>query len=96
MTYARKVDANQPEIVKAFRDLGAAVVLLHRVGGGCPDLLVSRTDIPPFLVEIKDGAKPKSARKLRGSQEVFHSEWPHRIEVVTSVDDVLRIMGAQE
>lgn len=41
MTYARRVDANQAEIVKALRKLGAIVTPLHRVGHGVSDLLVS-------------------------------------------------------
>lgn len=94
MTYARKVDANQPEIVKAFRTLGATVKTMHTVGGGFPDLCVA---VPgkTFLVEIKDGSKPPSARELTPDQVTFHATWPDKIEIVTSVDDVARIMGAK-
>lgn len=95
MTYARKVDANQPEIVKAFRECGASVLPLHRVGKGCPDLLIGRSKAETFLAEIKDGSKPPSRRKLRDTQEEFRASWRGRVEVVTSVDDVLRIMGAR-
>jgi hypothetical protein len=93
MTYARKVDANQPEIVKAFRECGASVLPLHRVGKGCPDLLVAKGET--FLAEIKDGSKRPSARKLRDTQEDFRASWRGRVEIVESVDDVLRIMGAR-
>ena len=37
---ACKVDANQAAIVKALREYGCSVTHLHRVGDGCPDLLV--------------------------------------------------------
>ena len=39
MAYAKKVDKNQALVVKALRDCGADVFLLHMVGGGIPDLL---------------------------------------------------------
>jgi hypothetical protein len=89
MTYARKVDSNQPEIVGAFRDMGASVLHLHAVGRGCPDLLIGwRGD--NFLVEVKDGSG------LTNRQKRFHAEWMGRpVSIVTSVDDVLRIMGAK-
>lgn len=32
-----RVDANQSEVVAAFRAAGATVQHLHMVGGGCPD-----------------------------------------------------------
>lgn len=35
-----RVDANQPEIVRALRDIGASVVSLANVGQGCGDILV--------------------------------------------------------
>ena len=41
MTFAKKVDKNQASVVKALRDNGADVHLLHMVGAGIPDLLVA-------------------------------------------------------
>lgn len=38
--YARKVDANQAQIVAELRRVGAKVLILSAVGGGCPDLAV--------------------------------------------------------
>ena len=40
MSYLKKVDKNQKDVVKALRDYGADVFLLHMVGGGIPDLMV--------------------------------------------------------
>lgn len=70
-----KVDANQAAIVSALRKAGALVQLLHRVGEGCPDLLVCITG-NLFLVEVKDGSKPPSARALTPPQVEFHARWP--------------------
>jgi hypothetical protein len=91
---AAKVDDNHGEIVKALRSYGCSVLDLSAVGKGCPDLLVT----PPnshsaFLMEIKDGKKPPSARKLTDAQVKFHSEWTGWISVVTSVDEALLAVG---
>ena len=52
--HRRKPDANQAEVVAALRAAGYAVLDLHRVGEGVPDLLVAdeRTG-HQVLVEIK-------------------------------------------
>ena len=42
MGYARKVDANQSEIVAALRKAGYLVKDLRKAGDGAPDLLVAR------------------------------------------------------
>ena len=63
MRRAAKVDANQTEIVKALRQVGASVQSLAATGKGCPDLLVGIRGLN-FLIEVKDGAKPRSDRKL--------------------------------
>jgi hypothetical protein len=46
-----------------------------------------------FLVEVKDGAKPPSARQLTPDQERWHREWRGPVAVVTSVDEALRAVG---
>lgn len=86
MRRAAQVDANHAEIVDAFRKMGATVLDLSRVGGGCPDLLVGRRG-ENLLVEVK------TARgKLRETQQKFFSEWRGQCCVVRSVADVLVIM----
>lgn len=94
MRRAARTDENQAAIVDAFRRCGAQVVPLHAVGKGVPDLLIARHG-ETFLAEIKDGGKAPSARKLTPAQQAFHASWPGVIEIVESVDDVLRIMGAR-
>lgn len=83
---AAKVDANQPEIVATFRKLGCEVAHTHMVGSGFPDIVVRCGDIVR-LVEIKDGAKPPSARKLTKPEAKFHETWPVHI-VETNADVV--------
>ena len=58
MSFAKKVDKNQTSVVKALRDYGADVHLLHMVGSGIPDLLVAYEG-HTILMEVKDGADKK-------------------------------------
>jgi hypothetical protein len=89
---AAKVDANQSEIVAAFRKAGATVTPLHAVGQGCPDLLVGFRGVN-YLVEVKDGAKPPSARKLTPDQVSWHDTWRGQVAVVKSAAEALALLG---
>lgn len=70
MAYIKKVDKNQKDVVKALRDYGAQVILLHTVGGGIPDLMVCYAD-QTILMEVKDGED----KKLTPQQIVFFDQW---------------------
>ena len=85
---AAKVDANQTLIVYAFRTLGCEVAHTHMVGKGFPDIVVKCCGVR--LVEIKDGAKPPSARKLTEAEAAFHETWP--VHIVETVGDVVRLV----
>ncbi len=92
---ACRVDANQPQIVDALRAVGAKVQPLHTVGGGVPDLLVLYRKTY-FLVEIKDGAKPPSARYLTPDQQAWHREFAApTLHVVNTVNQALEAIGAK-
>lgn len=93
MRRAARVDSNHSQIVQALRQVGASVQDLSGVGQGCPDLLVGfrRRSYP---LEIKDGAKAKSARRLTPDEEVWHRTWAGDVYVVESVEDALRVIGA--
>jgi len=67
MRRAARIDANQPAIIAALRSIGATVQPLHAVGGGCPDLLVGLRG-RNILMEVKDGARPPSERRLTADQ----------------------------
>ena len=92
MRRAAKTDENQAEIVAALRLVGWSVLPLHAVGKGCPDLLVAKGE-QTFLMEVKDGAKPPSARKLTPDQVEFHAAWRGRIVVVCSVREAMEAVG---
>jgi hypothetical protein len=81
---AKQVDGNQTAVVAALRAAGASVLHLHEIGRGAPDLLVGIAGVDA-LVEVKDGAKAASARKLNEDQVAWHREWRGRtVTVITS------------
>lgn len=92
MRTAAKVDANQPEIVAALRSAGATVQPLHSVGQGCPDLLVGFRG-QTYAIEVKDGRKPPSARKLTPAQNDWHAGWRGHVAVVSTVEEALAAIG---
>ena len=93
MRQASKVDRNQAEIVKALRQAGATVQPLHAVGQGCPDLLVGWRGMN-ILIEVKDGSKSPSRRKLTGDQVDWHRMWTGQVDVVETVDQAIDLLEA--
>lgn len=91
MRRAARVDDNQPEIINAFRAMGATVQPLHMVGKGCPDIIVGMHGLN-ILVEIKDGSKPPSARQLTDDERDWHSKWRGNVEVVETLEDVAELV----
>jgi Holliday junction resolvase len=77
-----KYDANHSAIVKAFEACGCAVLNLAGVGGGCPDLAVSRNNVT-VLVEVKT-----DTGSLELSQIHFDNEWKGLIYLVRDTDGV--------
>lgn len=88
-----RVDENQNEIVKVLRKLGASVLILSTVGKGCPDILVGVSDHQGFrhnlLVEIKDGKKSPSQRRLTKDEQKFFDNWKGHVCVVSNVDEAI-------
>lgn len=90
---AAKVDGNQAEIVKALREAGATVQPLHSIGDGCPDLLVGFRG-RNYLLEVKDGRKPPSARPITPDQIKWHGEWRGQAVIALNILDALEAIGA--
>jgi hypothetical protein len=95
MRLRAKVDANQGDIVRELRRAGCSVVSLAAVGKGVPDLLVGVRG-RNYLLEVKDGAKPPSARRLTPDQRQWHLLWAGQVLTVTSAEDALRQIGLIE
>lgn len=92
---AAKVDANQAAVVDALRKAGCSVQSLAAVGKGVPDLLVGRLG-RNWLLEVKDGALPPSARTLTDDQVAWHAAWRGQVVVVESVRRALQVVGLLE
>lgn len=82
----RKVDANQAEIIAAFRALGCAVHDCSGVGNGFPDLVVGLVGVN-LLVECKT-----DAGTLTPDQERFSQEWRGSMHVVRSADEARELV----
>jgi hypothetical protein len=88
MRYANRIDANQNNIVEALRKAGAYVRIISQ-GDGIPDLLVAYKGYT-ILMEVKDGDKVPSARKLTDAEQKFFDEWTGgMLVVVNSVEESL-------
>jgi hypothetical protein len=83
----KRVDQNQPEIVKALRDVGATVQHLHIVGEGCPDILVGFRQ-RNYLMEIKRIGEGLNKRELE-----WHGEWRGDVKIVHTPDEALYEIG---
>jgi len=87
MRRAAKVDDNQADVVKRFRAHGFSVEPLHAVGGGVPDLLIGYGGFN-YLIEVKDGAKPPSQRKLTKDQIKWHGAWAGQVAIIETLEQV--------
>lgn len=94
MRRAAKVDANQDSVISALRAAGAKVQSLAAVGKGVPDLLCQYKGTF-YLIEVKDGKKSPSQRRLTDDQVKWHEEWKSAfLGVVESPDEALKFIGA--
>ena len=73
-------DANHAEIVRYLRELGMSVLEVHSVAGAL-DLVCGMGHID-VRVEIKDGSKPPSARRLTEAEAKTMAEWRGRPPVI--------------
>lgn len=88
---ARK-DANHKEIAQVFTVLGFTVLDTSMIGDGAPDMIVGYKNTN-FLIEIKDGSKPPSARRLTPDEQDFHAKWKGPIAIISSVDEALDLIN---
>lgn len=89
MRRACRKDANHNEIKSIFGQLNCSVIDVS----GCPcgfDLVVGYGDTC-IMVEVKDGAKPKSARKLTDNEELAHMRWKGPKAIVTNTDEAFAV-----
>ena len=91
MRYANRIDANQNQIVDALRKAGAVVRIISQ-GDGIPDLLVGYRGYT-ILMEVKDGEKVPSARKLTEAEQKFFDDWRGgMLVVINSVEEAIETL----
>ena len=89
---AARVDANQPEIVAAFRKMGATVEIHSQWPCGY-DLLVHAYGLT-MRTEVKDGSKPPSAQKLTENEQQAHDNNPATYAVVRNTDEAQGLLAS--
>ncbi len=89
---ARRIDDNQNQVVKALRQIpGVSVFITSMVGRGYPDLNIGFKG-ENLLIELKDGSKTASRKKLTEDEKKFHKDWKGSVHIVESLEDVLSIL----
>jgi hypothetical protein len=90
MRTAARLDANQPEVVKALEAFGCTVLSLAQLGHGVPDLLWGKNG-RMGLIEVKDGTRPACDRRLNPKQLEWHAWWRGGpVATVTDIDGAIR------
>jgi hypothetical protein len=84
---AAKKDDNHSEIVKTFERLGWSVLDISQIPNTADILIANGSRY--CVVEIKDGNKPPSKRKLTEGEKRFMEEWRGIWGLVESVDDAI-------
>lgn len=83
---AARVDANQAELVKSWRDMGGTWLHLHAVGRGCPDGLAGMAG-EMELVEIKT-----KTGKLNEWQRRWIRDWRGRpVRIIRTLDELIAL-----
>jgi hypothetical protein len=92
MRRAARRDDNESEIVTALRKAGAYVAYINT-----PCDLIVGINNSTILVEIKDGSKPPSARKLTPNEQKFHDEWiGGPLVILNSVEEAIDLTKIYE
>ena len=97
MPYARRIDANQKQIVNILRAGGCRVIITSSVGSmggnlsGFPDLVVKAPDKLIYLVEVKNGKQ-----KLTTAEQAFAENWDangNMVVVIRSEEEAIEWMN---
>ncbi len=83
-----RTDGNHQDVIDELRKAGITAISLASVGDGCPDVVAGFRGAN-FLLEVKDGTKPPSARVLTAAEMKFASTWGGMVYVVTSPEDAV-------
>lgn len=93
MAYARKVDANQKDVIEAMTAIGWYCLDLSRAGHGAPDILAAKAG-RLVAIEVKDGRRPPSERKLTPLEQDVHTAFAAHgcpVVIINSVDEAMNL-----
>lgn len=91
MRRAARKDANEAALRARWEAIGGSWLPITPIKGGEPDALLGFRG-QHVLVELKDGAKPPSARRLRKNQIEWHRRWcGGLVHVVLDTSDLERL-----
>ena len=92
MRRAARTDRNHASIRDGLRRIpGVTVADTSGAGDGFPDIVAGYAGINTLL-EIKDGSKPPSHRRLKPAQVAFRDSWRGQYAVVTTLDEAIQIV----
>lgn len=93
MRLKARTDGNHKLVTEALRARGWHVVDSSRLGHGFPDLVILKHGRTEF-VEVKDGSKMPSARKLTEAEAKMHAAFQAAgvpVRVIASVEEALSL-----
>ncbi len=85
-----RVDGNQAVVIAALRKIGARILNLSQVGGGCPDLLVAFRG-RNILLEIKLPGKDESKEQIE-----FRKHWGGEVYTARSAEEAVRLVVGEK
>ena len=89
----KRVDGNHWEIFATLKRLGWTCISTADLGGGFPDIVAARGGVIK-LIEVKDGKKPPSARKLTPCEKDYHQQMAAAgcpVVILESVEDAINL-----
>ena len=92
MRLKARTDYNQKLIVEQLRKLGVSVAVTSMLGKGFPDLVLGYQN-KNYLIELKDGAKPKSQKGLTMDEAKFFTAWKGQVDKCENLDEICKIIG---
>jgi hypothetical protein len=87
-----RTDDNQQLIVKQLRQLGCSVAITSMIGKGFPDLVIGWRG-ENFLIELKDGSKTESKKKLTEDEHKFFNDWYGQVDKCESLEEICKVIG---
>lgn len=93
MRFRARVDDNQNEVVSQLKQIyGLSVRVTSMVGAGFPDLVLGWRG-KNYLIELKDGKKSASRKKLTELESKMKDTWFGQFDVCENIEDIFRVLG---